>query len=57
MPRKAPAGVRRNYTLRLSDSELATLTTKAAATDMPLSDYIRNAALNWRPKRKENENE
>jgi hypothetical protein len=43
--RKAPAGVRKSYTVRLSDTELTTITTAAHAAGTTISEYIRRKAL------------
>lgn len=46
--RKAPAGVRKNITLRLSQSELDTIKTAAKSTGEKISEYIRRKALNMK---------
>jgi len=43
--RKAPAGVRKNYGLRLSDSEASYIQQKANEAGLTISEYIRGKAL------------
>jgi hypothetical protein len=43
--RKAPAGVRKTYGLRLSDSEASYIQQKADEAGLTISEYIRAKAL------------
>lgn len=43
--RKAPAGVRKNISIRFSESELSAIQEQAKIAGMTISEYIRQKAL------------